>query len=205
MPLTLLFLVSGYLIGSVPYSWLVGRRTGTPDLRRVGSGNVGATNLFRVSGPGAAALAFALDAVKGAVPVVLARALGASTGVTAAVGLTTVVGHVYPCWLRFRGGKGVSTACGAFGVLAPAATLVAAGAFAIVVAATRYVSAGSVLAGLTLAPAAAALGSPRETVTAGIVAGVLIIVRHRANLARLAAGTERRLGRKDRTLESSLK
>lgn len=195
MRLTLVLIATGYLIGSVPWAWLVGRWTGTPDLRQVGSGNVGATNLARVSGARVAALVFALDAVKGALPVLLARGAGGTAEVEAAIGLATIVGHIYPCWLSFRGGKGVATTCGAFGILAPDVTLVAAGMFALTVLTTRYVSAGSLLAGTVLGPAAALVGSAQPTVVAGFAAGALVVFNHRANLVRLAAGTERRLGR----------
>ncbi|MEW5981563.1 MAG: glycerol-3-phosphate 1-O-acyltransferase PlsY [Acidobacteriota bacterium] len=192
--MTILLVMVGYLTGSVPCAWLLGRRRGTPDLRTVGSGNVGATNLLRVSGSRAAALAVALDVAKGAVPVALARGAGATVAVASAVGVAAILGHVYPCWLAFRGGKGVATTCGAFGVLAPVATLAAFAVFAVTVLATRYVSAGSVLAVLALGPLAAVTGSPGSTVVAGLMATGLVVFRHRANLVRLAAGTERRLG-----------
>lgn len=185
--------VTGYLIGSLPLGYLAGRRLGGVDLRDVGSRNVGATNMYRVSGPRLGLTVMALDMAKGALAVGAAW-MGAPTDtslVAAAIGAVT--GHVYPVWLRGRGGKGVATACGAFGMLAPWPTALAVGAFAATVALTRVVSAGSVLAALTLPIAAAVTGAAAPIVWGAALAAALVVWRHRSNLRRLTRGTEQRI------------
>lgn len=187
--------LAGYAIGSLPLGYLAGRRWGGVDLRAVGSRNVGATNMYRVSGPRLGAAVMALDMAKGALAVALtSSSLGPADPVAA--GVAAVAGHVYPIWLRGHGGKGVATACGAFALLAPLATGVAAVAFALAVWATRAVSAGSLIASVSLPLAAAVTGVPPEVVWGSALAGALIIWRHRSNLARLRRGTEHRLARR---------
>ena len=189
-----LILLLAYLIGSVPFALLLARRWHVADLRLVGSGNLGAANVMRASGVTAGILVALLDMTKGAASVWLAERFTTSTVVPAAAGVAAIVGHVYPVWLRFRGGKGVATACGVFSILAPAAVPPALAVFVVTVWATKYVSAGSVLATLSLPPIAYATGSPAAAVLAACAAAALILFRHRANLARLRAGTERRIG-----------
>jgi len=189
-----LVVVCGYLIGSVPFALLLSRRWGGGDLRLVGSGNLGAANVFRASGVSAGVLVAVLDVAKGAASVALAQRLGGG-GASAAAGLAAIVGHIYPVWLDFRGGKGVATACGAFSILTPAAMGPAVGIFVATVWIWRYVSLGSVLASLALPPLAYALGSPGPVVAAAFAACGLIAFRHRSNLRRLKAGTERRISR----------
>jgi glycerol-3-phosphate acyltransferase PlsY len=190
---TLAILVA-YGIGSTPFAWLLARRWGTHDLRLVGSGNVGAANVFRASGLTAGVLAAVLDVAKGAASVVVADRMGGGAGTTAAAGLAAIVGHIYPVWLNFRGGKGVATACGVFAVLTPAAIAPALAVFVGTVWLTKYVSLGSVLASLALPPLAYATGSPDPVVIAACAATALIVFRHRSNVVRLRTGTERRLG-----------
>jgi len=187
----------GYMIGSLPLGYLAVRHWAGVDLRRVGSGNVGATNAWRVSGPGLGALVMAVDVAKGVAAVVLAGRLAPSETDAVAAGVAAVAGHMFPIWLRGRGGKGVATACGAFAVLAPLATLCAAATFVLTTGATRLASAGSVVATVTLPLAAAALGASRAVVTGSLGAALLIVWRHGPNLRRLWRGTERRLGRRD--------
>jgi len=187
----------GYMIGSLPLGYLAVRHWAGVDLRRVGSGNVGATNAWRVSGPGLGALVMAVDVAKGVAAVVLAGRLAPSETDAVAAGVAAVAGHMFPVWLRGRGGKGVATACGAFAVLAPLATLCAAATFVLTTGATRLASAGSVVATVTLPLAAAALGASRAVVTGSLGAALLIVWRHGPNLRRLWRGTERRLGRRD--------
>ena len=182
----------GYALGSIPFSLLLTRLHGI-DLRAVGSGNLGATNVLRSVGVALAALVAALDIGKGVLSVVLAERFSGSAVAPAAAGIAAVFGHVYPVWLRFRGGKGVATACGVFAVLAPGATLVAASLFVVLVWATKYVSVGSVLAAIALPPLAYIVGSRSETVIAAGVTAVLIVFRHRSNLGRVMSGTERRI------------
>ena len=188
-----ILVAASYLVGGIPFAHLVARGLGGADLRRSGSGNVGATNVLRVAGFPLACLAAALDAAKGAAAVAAAAGLGVGEGAQAAAGAAAVVGHVWPVWLRFRGGRGVAAACGAFAVLAPAATALAGAVFVLVVAVSRYVSLGSMLAAAALPLLAYGAGSVAATV--GTAAGVaaLIVLRHRDNLGRLRSGAEPRL------------
>jgi glycerol-3-phosphate acyltransferase PlsY len=185
----------GYVIGSVPFAHLLSRRRGI-DLRRVGSGNVGASNVLRTSGVRPAVVAMCLDAVKGALAVLVAERLVVGAGPPVAAGVASVVGHVYPVWLRFRGGKGVATAAGVFAVVSPVALAVACGVFVVAVWITRYISVGS-LAGTVALAIGTTLGDEPAAVSFGAAAAAVVIVyRHRANLSRLLAGTERRVGQR---------
>ncbi len=183
-----------YLVGSIPFAFLLSRRKGI-DLRHVGSGNVGAANVLRSSGISPAVLAMLLDASKGALAVLVAQRVAGGPATPIAAGLASVIGHIYPVWLRFQGGKGVATAAGVFGVLTPSALIVAGGVFVLVVWVTRFISLGSMAGALTLAAVAAAGDAPAVVAVGAAVAAAIIIHRHRANLARLVEGTERRIGR----------
>jgi glycerol-3-phosphate acyltransferase PlsY len=189
-----LFALIGYVVGSVPFAFLVAWRRGGFDIRRLGSGNVGAANVQRVVGSRAALVTALLDVTKGAVPVLLARFAGVDAATCAMAGAGAVVGHVYPVWLRFRGGKGVSTTLGACLMWAPPVAGVAVAVFAVATWASRMVSVGSVAAAIVIGPLAYAWGAPRAIVLALFAAGWLIVFRHRGNLLRVAAGTERRIG-----------
>ena len=180
----------GYLIGSLPIGYLVTQTTRGVDLRRAGSGNVGAANVYRTSGPGMAIAVMIADGAKGAAAVLLAG--GGSNAVAA--GVAAVIGHIYPVWLGFKGGKGVATASGAFTVLSPLPTAIAAAAFAVTVARTRFVSLGSIVATVLL-PVIEWMtpGLPAIDIGATIVAA-LILFRHRGNMMRLWSRTERALG-----------
>lgn len=191
----LLAVLAAYLVGSIPFAQLLSRRRGV-DLRRVGSGNVGATNVLRTLGVRPAVLAMMLDAVKGIVAVLVAQRLTNGVAAPVAAGLASMIGHVYPVWLRFRGGKGVATAAGAFAVLAPVAAAAAVGVFLLAVMLTRFISVGSMAAALTLAGWTIASDAPTGVGIGAAVAAVMVIVGHRTNLARLAAGTERRIGQR---------
>ena len=179
----------GYAVGSLPIGYLIAQRANGIDLRRVGSGNVGATNVYREAGLSSALVVMLADIAKGAAAVLVAG--GGANAVAAGVG--AVIGHVYPVWLRFRGGKGVATASGVFGILAPIPTVVAAAAFAVVVARTRFVSLGSIVATVVL-PVAEWLAPGRRGVDVGAtVVAALILFRHRGNALRLLSRTERAL------------
>lgn len=186
---------AAYMIGSIPFALLLARHWGS-DLRLVGSGNLGAANVVRASGMRAGLLVAVLDASKGAASVWLAERIAGAGGlsVPAAAGLAAIVGHIYPIWLRFRGGKGVATACGVFAMLTPAAAPAALLLFTMVVWITKYVSLGSVIASLALPPLAYATGSPAPAVGAAMAAAAMIVFRHRSNLVRMRRGTERRFG-----------
>ena len=183
----------GYLAGSVPFAFLLARRAGI-DVRFAGSGNVGAANVMRTAGTRRAILVMALDVAKGSLAVALASVVHAGVTLTALAAAAAVVGHIYPVWLRFHGGKGVAVAAGVFVVLTPLATGVAAMLFLVIVSATRYVSLGSIAATLALPPAAWATGEPVAVVIAAAGSAALILFRHRGNIRRLRAGTERRMG-----------
>jgi glycerol-3-phosphate acyltransferase PlsY len=185
----------GYVAGSIPFAFLLAHRHGI-DLRTTGSGNVGAANVLRTSGVPLAVTAMVLDVMKGFVAVMLAQRLTEGPATPVAAGLAAILGHVYPIWLRFRGGKGVATAAGVFGVLTPTALAVAAGVFVVSVVVTRYISVGSVSAALALSVAAAFDDVPPAVVAGAVVAALVIVQRHRSNLARLIAGTERRIGQR---------
>jgi glycerol-3-phosphate acyltransferase PlsY len=186
--------IAAYLIGSIPFALILARRWGAPDLRRVGSGNLGAANVLRSTGILAGVTVMVLDIAKGAGSVMLAQRFEGGAVAPAAAGIAAVVGHVYPVWLKFRGGKGVATACGVFSVLTPAAVPAALAVFVTSVWISKYISVGSVLASLALPLIAYAIGSPISVFAAALSTSALIVVRHRTNLGRLRAGTERRLG-----------
>lgn len=196
-------LAGAYLLGSISFSLLIVRLLSRIDLRTVGSGNAGATNVLRASGRWPALLALALDVAKGVLPVRVAQAMGTTAEIAAGAGLAAVLGHVFPVWFGFRGGKGVATGFGVFVALFPLAAALALGLFVGVVGATRLVSLGSIVAAVSLPLAALALARagwappipPGVAVIAAAAVGV-VLARHRSNLARLFAGTERRLGTK---------
>jgi acyl phosphate:glycerol-3-phosphate acyltransferase len=184
-----------YLIGSIPFSFLVARAFGVEDVRRVGSGNVGATNVLRSAGKAAGALALLLDLGKGAAATALAGRLAPGDAVLpAAAAVAAVVGHMYPVWLRFEGGKGVATGLGAFAPLAPMGALFALLAFALTAAATRHVSLGSVAGGVAMAAFAFTSRGPDPVAVAAALTAVLVVFRHRSNLRRILGGTESRVG-----------
>lgn len=185
----------GYLAGSIPFVFLLARRQGV-DLRRVGSGNVGAANVLRTSGVSNAVVAMCLDALKGALAVIVAQRLAAGPATPVAAGLASIMGHIYPVWLGFRGGKGVATSAGVFGVLAPGALAIGGAIFVLAVWVTRYVSVGSLAAAVTLPVAAGATGAPASVTIGAAVSALIIVHRHRGNLGRLLAGTERRVGQR---------
>ena len=191
-----------YLLGSIPFGYLIVRAGGKGDVRETGSGGTGATNVTRRAGKGAGLLTLALDALKGAAAVLVAR-LVLTEGFSvdwwvAAAAVAAVAGHVFPVWLSFRGGKGVATGLGVFAVLAPLALLCALPVFVLVVWATRYVSLGSIVTAALMPLAVWALGARgyvrgeelMPVLTAASVGGALIIFMHRANIGRLLRGEE---------------
>jgi acyl phosphate:glycerol-3-phosphate acyltransferase len=190
-----LLVVGGYLLGSVSFAlWLVRWRTGS-DIRTVGSGNAGATNVLRAHGKGLAVAVALLDIGKGTAAVLLVRLVTADPRYAAAAGLGAVLGHVFPLFSGFCGGKGVATAVGAFLALAPLATVICLVVFLLIVAVSRYVSLGSVVAIVLLPPAAGLLShAPRAVVVAAAVTALVVVFKHVDNLKRLARGEERKLG-----------
>jgi len=189
-----------YLLGSISFAVLIVRMRTGRDIRTEGSGNAGATNVARAHGKALGVAVGLLDLAKGAGAVLLMRTVTADPRYVAAAGLAAILGHVFPIFYGFRGGKGVATAFGAFLAMPLPVTwaaLVCAGVFLIVVLVTRYVSLGSILAMVLLPPVAGALfHAPRPIVAAAAAAAVLIVAKHRENLRRLARGEERRFGSK---------
>jgi len=181
-------------LGSISFAVLLVRwRTGR-DIRTEGSGNAGATNVLRAHGRGLALLVAFLDVAKGAAAVLLARAFTSDPRAAGGAALAAILGHVFPIFYGFRGGKGVATAVGAFLVLAPLPALVCVGVFVAVVAVTRYVSLGSIVAMAILPAAAGLFHSPFPVIAAAAAAAVVIVLKHLENLKRLARGEERKLG-----------
>jgi glycerol-3-phosphate acyltransferase PlsY len=183
-------LIIGYLLGSIPFGLLLGRLTGHGDIRRIGSGNIGATNVLRVGGRGLAALALALDVAKGALAVAIGERWGAAAALAA--GVAAVLGHVFPLWLGFRGGKGVATALGVLIVLAWPVALVATLVWFAVALLSRYSSLAALAAAAAAALAASAIADRAIAIAVAGIA-VLVALRHHANIRRLIAGNETRI------------
>jgi glycerol-3-phosphate acyltransferase PlsY len=192
-----LLVLAAYLLGSVSFSVIVVRLIAGKDIRKEGSGNAGATNVLRAQGARAALLVAALDVAKGSAAVLLMRQVTADPLFLGAAALAVVLGHVFPVFFGFRGGKGVATTVGAFLILTPAATGTALLVFVGIVAATRYVSLGSILAAVALPPLSLyVFGAPDAVALSQAAASIVILAKHVGNLRRLASGTERRLGKK---------
>ncbi len=184
-------IVIAYLLGSIPFAYLAGRTRGI-DIRTVGSKNVGASNVFRELGKGIGVTVMALDVAKGLVAVLIANAETASPWPLVAAA-AAILGHVFPVWLRFKGGKGVAVAGGAMIGLVPLPALIVVILWAIVVGVTRYVSVGSIVAAAVFPFLVLGIGAPWPTVVFAFLAAIMVIVRHRANIQRLMRGQELRL------------
>ena len=192
-----LLVVGGYLLGSFSFALLLVRWKTGRDIRTEGSGNAGATNVLRSHGKALGIAVALLDVAKGAAAVLLVRLVTSDPRYSAAAGLAAILGHVFPLYSGFRGGKGVATAVGAFLALAPWAALVCVGIFVSAVAITRYVSLGSVLSMVLLPPIAGLLfHAPEPVLIAAAATAVLVVLKHLENLKRLAHGEERKLGRR---------
>ena len=190
-------ILGAYLIGAVPIGWLVARAFGVSDIRRHGSGTIGATNVLRTLGWLPAVVTLLGDVAKGYLAVAVAARL--SVGDSHAVATATVaavIGNGWSVFLGFRGGKGVATGLGALLRVVPWATLAALPVFLAVVATTRYVSLGSLLGALCVPLGAVLLGYPAAYVLAALAVALIVVGRHHANIGRLWAGTESRLGQK---------
>jgi glycerol-3-phosphate acyltransferase PlsY len=198
MALSLAGAVAAYLIGSIPVGLLVARGAAGVDIRRQGSGNIGATNVLRTLGRTAAVLTLVGDIAKGYVAASLARRVGAGPAWDALGAVAAIAGNCWSVFLRLSGGKGVATGLGAFLALAPLATAPAAVVWLAVAATFRYVSLASIMACLGLPLAVLALGYPWPSAVAAVGAAAIIIQRHRPNLHRLLSGTEPRLGERAR-------
>lgn len=205
MPLASLWIaIAAYLLGSIPVGYLLVRIFRKQDIRTVGSGNIGATNVLRSGGKGLGAATFILDVLKGCCAVWLGAVAAGQIlpgvpqrNVEALAALFAVLGHMFPIWLRFKGGKGVATGFGVFLYAAPLAALASIALFAIIVALTRYVSLGSIL-GAASFPLFACFTVPGHKtaffIAVQMIVALLIIVKHHPNIRRLLSGTEHRVG-----------
>ncbi len=202
----ILTLLIGYLLGSIPTGFLVGKGRGV-DIRTVGSGNIGATNVFRILGKTAGAMVLLADAAKGWVAVfVVARLIAGWSYPNASpqvrewfallAGVAAILGHNYTCWLHFKGGKGIATSAGVLVALVPLALLMVLGIWVAVFALSRYVSLASICAAFALPFAAWLVGESGTIIVVIAVLAVLAIYRHKANIKRLMNGTENRIGGK---------
>src|SRR5215831_18514306 len=209
--LYLIVAVIAYLLGSIPFGYLLVRIFRGQDIRQTGSGNIGATNVARSGAKGLGIATLALDALKGALAVGLADLIAGSKynlcgdffqhpcapalRLMSVAAICAVLGHVFPVWLRFKGGKGVATALGAFCVLFPKVILVSLVIFILVVAITRYVSLGSILGAIAF-PVAAYFMQNADWGSLFLASGVslIIVLKHHQNISRLLAGTENRFG-----------
>jgi acyl phosphate:glycerol-3-phosphate acyltransferase len=206
MLLYLIVGVAAYLLGSIPFGLILVRIFRKQDIRQQGSGNIGATNVIRSGGKGLGAVTFLLDAAKGYVAVLLAWQVGShvhqtqfqTQNLAATAAVCALVGHVYPLWLGFKGGKGVATGFGVFLGITATAALVALASFIVIFVLSRYVSLASIIAAIAFPVAALLL--PHEPLTPFMVAVVIllpliVIAKHHANIRRLLAGTEYRFGK----------
>jgi acyl phosphate:glycerol-3-phosphate acyltransferase len=188
-----LLILFGYLLGSVPVGFILGLRSGI-DVRETGSGNFGATNVARVVGKRQGILTLIADTAKGFLPVILAMQLGASLAATILVGMAAFIGHVYPIFLKFKGGKGVATALGVFLAIAPLATLVLIALFAVTVLATRIVSLSSILSAVAAPIIFWLFSYPPLVIGMAAFIALAITWRHQSNIRRMMNGSEPRFG-----------
>jgi acyl phosphate:glycerol-3-phosphate acyltransferase len=201
MTLWIITLTTAYLLGSIPFGYLLVRFVRQEDVRDTGSGNIGATNVVRAGGTTLGVFTLILDAMKGFIAVFLAMQLAPNTAngpstLAIAAAVAAVIGHVFPIWLGFKGGKGIATALGVFIALVPLVALASVGVFALIVVTTRFVSLGSILAAVSIPFLAILLVPHRSTALLEGLSfiSLLSIVKHHANIVRLIRGTESRFG-----------
>jgi glycerol-3-phosphate acyltransferase PlsY len=191
-----LFAILSYLLGAIPTGYLVFKLSARKDIREFGSRNTGATNVMRLKGWKLAVPVVFADVLKGFLPAFLALRLFGDPRLALIASFLAVVGHCYPVYIRFRGGKGVATTVGAATALAVAPLLVSLTVFLVLVGLTRYVSLGSILAIVSFPVFVHVFGGGVETVAWGAAITVLVVLKHRGNIGRLLAGRERKLGEK---------
>lgn len=201
-----------YLLGAVPFGLIIARIAGVKDIRKLGSGNIGATNVWRIAGAKIALWVFVCDIGKGVAAVLMARFAYNQFAISivsfefflAVCGMAAVIGHVYPVYIKFRGGKGVNTALGVMATLLPTQTAISFAAFILTLLLSRYVSLGSIIAAVTLFAALLAqkfaLNQPVSITYLGMtfVLGILVILAHRKNIVRIISGTENRFSFRSR-------
>jgi glycerol-3-phosphate acyltransferase PlsY len=189
MRLEYLFPVIGYLLGSIPFGFLLVKSTQRTDIRAVGSGNIGATNVFRKSRV-AGLLTLILDGGKGYLAVVIVRWLGADLSWQGIAAVAAILGHIFTVWLRFKGGKGVATGCGAYLAISPLSVGTTLIVFVLTVASTRYISLASILAAATFPLWAWLQHQPLQAILWAIIGSAFIVAKHHQNIRRLLMGTE---------------
>jgi acyl phosphate:glycerol-3-phosphate acyltransferase len=193
-PTLLALFALGYLCGTIPFGLLLARAGGHGDIRRIGSGNIGATNVLRTGNKALAAATLLGDLLKGTIPVLIGRHFGGEAGAMAA-GAGAFLGHLFPVWLGFKGGKGVATYIGVLLGLAPVGVLVFAVAWLTMAVVTRYSSAAALTAAVTVPVACYLFGLPNVAIFMALLS-IIVWIKHRANIQRLLAGTEGRIGAK---------
>ena len=186
--------IIGYLFGSVPWGLVLMKLAGKGDIRTMGSGNIGATNVARNAGKPLGALTLILDASKGAIAALIFMQFNELAGIIA--GFTAVLGHNFSIWLKFKGGKGIATTCGALLALMPIAALICIVTWLIVLALSRYVSIASLAAAVAVPISAWATNRSSLMIAVAFILGTLAIFKHKDNIRRLIAGTEQRIGKK---------
>lgn len=189
-------LLIAYLIGSIPFGYIITRLIRDVDIRHYGSGNIGATNVLRLLGWKLGLLVFLLDAAKGVAAVLLAGAISDQDALPFLAGLAVLLGHCFPIFLKFKGGKGAATGIGVIAALSVWAALIVLLLAAAVIAATRYVSLGSILGAMSAPLIFWLLGYDAAHIYFGVVAALIIVLRHHANIARLLKGTEAKIGQR---------
>jgi glycerol-3-phosphate acyltransferase PlsY len=192
---TVFLIILAYLLGAIPFGVIVGKLWKGIDITKVGSGNIGATNTYRVLGPGPGATVFVLDIVKGYLPVHLARSLMPhAPWMAVVVSMVAIIGHTFSVFLKFKGGKGVATSLGAIIGLDARVAAIGFGVWVLLVAVTRYVSVASIAASASVPILMIVFHEHRSYILFGILAGAFVIWKHRSNMDRLLHGTERRWG-----------
>jgi len=195
-----LLIAGAYIGGSLPIGLLIAKLWKGIDVREHGSGNIGATNVYRVVGPVAGALVFLLDVLKGYWPPAAGHAMGLSAEWLVGAGMSAILGHNFSPFLGFKGGKGIATSLGVLFGVAPKVGFAAFGLWIVVVLVSRYVSVGSILAAASLAPLMLVYYPGQPILFGfGLIAGLFAIYKHRANIQRLRAGTENRFGKSGKT------
>ena len=194
--LYLLLIIASYFIGAIPTGVVLARAFSGKDIRQEGSGNIGATNVTRVLGKKLGALTLAGDLLKGFLPVCVGSYLVSSLNVVCLMGCAAFLGHLFPVYLKFKGGKGVATALGVFLYLSPIVILVEIIVFVFVVGIWRYVSLGSLIAAASMPLLLVIIGSPKPVVLLSMAFTLLIFTKHKANIQRLLNGTENKFGTK---------
>ncbi|MGI6567313.1 MAG: glycerol-3-phosphate 1-O-acyltransferase PlsY [Firmicutes bacterium] len=192
---SILVIIISYLVGSIPFGLIIGRLWAKIDVREYGSGNIGTSNVLRTVGPWAAITVFALDVAKGAAAVYLATLAGADY-VRILAGVAAIVGHNWPIYLRFRGGKGIATSLGVVITLTPVVALMLLGLWIIIVGITRYISLASLAVAFLFPLFLIVFDAPWTYVLAGVLISAFAFHRHRDNIKRLLGGTEHKIGQK---------